>query len=64
MERRTFKGRVITGTTLSGEAIVSRAGVITLATYQKSALKNEKEVICTDQNNSDLYGKVIQGKYL
>ena len=64
MEKRTFKGRVITGTMLSGEAIVSRAGVNTLATFQKSALKNAKEVICSDQNNPDLYGKVITGKIL
>lgn len=64
MEKRTFKGRLITGSTLSGEAVVSRAGVNTLATFQKSALKNAKEVICSDQNNPDIYGKVLTNKIL
>ena len=31
---------------------------------QKSALKNAKEIIGSDQNNPDLYGKVITGKIL
>ena len=61
---KKFKGRVIAGGKLTGEAIVSRQGVNTLATFQKSALKNAKQVISSDQNNPDLYKKVLTGKIL
>ncbi len=61
---KEFKGRVINGGTLTGEALVSHAGLNTLATFQKSALKNAKQIIGSDQNNPDVYGKVITGKIL
>lgn len=61
---QTFKGRVLAGGYFKGEAIVSHQGVNTLATFQKSALKNAKRVIASDQNNPDLYGKNITGKAL
>lgn len=61
---KTFKGRVLCAGDLTGEAVVSRQGVNTLATFQKSALKNAKIVVCSDQNNKDLYNKVITGKIL
>ena len=61
---KKFKGRVIAGGKLTGEAIVSRQGVNTLATFQKSALKNAKQVISSDQNNPDLYKQNITGKIL
>lgn len=61
---KIFKGRVIAGGDLVGEAIVSHNGVNTLATFQKSALKNAKKVICSDQNNPDIYGKLLTGKIL
>lgn len=59
-----FKGRVIAAGEWQGEAIVSKQGVNTLATFQKSALKNAKEVIVSDQNNPDLFGKNITAKAL
>lgn len=61
---KEFKGRVIAGGEWKGEAVVSRQGVNTLATFQKSALKNAKRVIVSDQNNADIYGKDITGKAL
>lgn len=61
---KTFKGRVLAGGTFKGEAVVSHVGVNTLATFQKSALDNAKEVIVSDQNNKDLFGKNITGKAL
>lgn len=64
METKKFKGRVIAGGSLEGEALVSQQGVNTLATFQKSALKNAKKVISSDQNNPDLYKKEITGKIL
>ena len=59
-----FKGRVIAGGYFRGEAVVSRQGVNTLATFQTSALKNAKEVIVSDQNNPDIFGLNITGKAL
>lgn len=61
---KTFKGRVLAKGNWTGEAVVSRQGVNTLATFQSSALKNAKEVIASDQNNPDLFGKNITGKAL
>ena len=61
---KQFKGRVIAGGNWEGEAVVSRQGVNTLATFQKSALNNAKEVIVSDQNNSDIFGLNITGKAL
>lgn len=40
---KTFKGRVLASGTYKGEAVVSRQGVNTLATFQKSALKMPKK---------------------
>ena len=61
---KKFKGRVVAGGNLVGEAVVSTQGVNTLATFQKSALKNAKQVICSDQNNPDIYNKNLTGKVL
>jgi predicted aconitase with swiveling domain len=61
---KTFKGRVIAGGSLVGEAVVSRQGVNTLATFQKSALKNAKQVLSSDQNNGDIYKQNLTGKIL
>lgn len=61
---KQFKGRVINGGYYKGEAVVSRQGVNTLATFQKSALSGAKQVIVADQNNPDIYGKNITGKAL
>ncbi|HHU84820.1 MAG TPA: DUF126 domain-containing protein [Clostridiales bacterium] len=61
---KEFKGRAITGGTWTGEAVVSKQGVNTLATFQKSALNNAKTVIAADQSNPDIYQKEITGKAL
>ena len=61
---KTYKGRVIAGGTFKGEAAVSHQGFNTLASFQKSALKNAKEVYVSDQNNKDLFGVNITGKAL
>lgn len=61
---KEFKGRVLAGGEWTGEAVVSHQGVNTLATFQKSALKNAKKVIVSDQNNADIYGLNITGKAL
>ena len=61
---KKYKGRVIAGGNWEGEAVVSKGGVNTLATFQKSAMGNKKEVIVSDQNNPDIFGKNITGKAL
>jgi predicted aconitase with swiveling domain len=61
---KTFKGRVVCGGQLTGEAVVSHQGVNTLATFQKSALMQSKRVICSDQNNKDIYKKELTGKVM
>ena len=60
-KKTTFKGRVINEGEGEFECVVSRQGVNTLATFQKSALKNAKKVIGSDQNNPDVYGKNLTG---
>lgn len=59
---KRFKGRVIAGGNWQGEAVVSHAGVNTLATFQKSAMAGKQEVIVSDQNNPDIFGKTSRAK--
>lgn len=59
---KEFKGRVLAAGNWKGEAVVSRQGVNTLATFQKSALKNAKEVIVSDQNNPGYFREKYHGK--
>lgn len=59
--KNQFKGRVICEGEYEGECIVSHQGLNTLATFQKSALKNAKKIIGSDQNNPDVYGKNLTG---
>ncbi|MCR5040522.1 MAG: DUF126 domain-containing protein [Clostridia bacterium] len=61
---REFKGRVIAAGSVSGEAVVSRSGLNTLATFQKSVMDGKKTVLGGDQNNPDVYKKEITGKIL
>ena len=61
---KEFKGRPVIAGECTVEAVVSRLGFNTLASFQKSALARKKETIVSDQNNSDLFGKNITGKAL
>ena len=58
---KEFKGSVICKGSYTGECVVSKQGLNTLATFQKSALKNAKKIIGSDQNNPDVYGKNLTG---
>ena len=62
--KKTFKGRVVLGGNISGEALVSRAGLNVLASFQKSAMKKSKVAVCSDQNNKDIFGKVMTDKII
>ncbi|MCQ2814860.1 MAG: DUF126 domain-containing protein [Bacilli bacterium] len=58
---KKFNGRVLAPGSYKGKCIVSHYGLNTLATFQSSAIKGSKNVIASDQNNPDLYGKNITG---
>ncbi len=59
--KKVFKGRVICKGSYEGECVVSKQGLNTLATFQKSALKNAEQIIGSDQNNPYVYGKNLTG---
>lgn len=68
---KSFKGRVIVPGTCTAEALVSKGGFNTLASYQSAlqfgdlkAFGHDTEVLCGDQNNPDLYKKPMMGKAL
>ena len=62
--KKEFKGRPVVPGAVSAPAVVSHGGLNTLATFQKSLLAKAKEAVCADQNNPDLYNKVLTGKAL
>ena len=64
MSVRTFKGRVVVKGSVSAEALVSKGGFNTLASYQHSLMFGDKTGKCSDQNNADLYKKPMAGKAL
>ena len=61
---KQFKGRVVTPGTVTAEAVVTKSGFNTLASFQNALQFGDKEVKCGDQNNEDLYGKSMLGKAL
>ena len=61
---KEFKGRVIAPGTVKAEAVVSRAGFNTLASFQGALQFGDKKATCGDQNNADLHGKELAGKAL
>ena len=61
---KEYKGRVVVPGTCTAEALVSRNGFNTLASFQMALMFNKKGVPCGDQNNPDINGKPMQGKAL
>jgi Uncharacterized conserved protein len=61
---KEFKGRVIVAGAASGEAVVSKAGVNILASFQKDIIAKSKSIKSSDQNNPELFGKTLTGKLL
>ena len=61
---REFKGRIVAPGTVTAEAVVSRAGFNTLASFQNALQFGDKKATCGDQNNADLHGKELAGKAL
>ena len=61
---KTFQGRVVTPGCVKAEALVTREGFNTLASFQSPLQFGDKTAKCGDQNNADLYGKPMAGKAL
>ena len=61
---KEFTGRVIAPGTVTAEAVVSRVGFNTLASFQGALQFGDKKATCGDQNNPDLYNKQMVGKAL
>jgi predicted aconitase with swiveling domain len=62
--KKTFKGRPVIAGKAEGRAVVSRQGFNTLASFQRDLMANKPEIRCSDQNNAEVYGKVLSGKVL
>ena len=61
---KQFKGRVITPGEVTAEAVVTREGFNTLASFQMALQFGDKEVKCGDQSNRQIYGKPLIGRAL
>ena len=61
---KEFKGRIVTPGTVTAPALVSHAGLNTLASFQGALQFGDKKATCGDQNNPDLYNKEMAGKAL
>ena len=61
---KEFKGRVVVPGTCKAEALVSKKGFNTLASFQMALMFNKAGVPCGDQNNPDINGMPMQGKAL
>jgi len=59
---KTFRGRAILPGHIEGEALVTHTGFNTLASFQRSMIRRAKTAVCSDQDNKELYGKVLTGK--
>ena len=61
---KEFKGRVVVPGECEAEALVTKHGFNTLASYQMALQFGDKEVKCGDQNNPDIYKKSMLKKAL
>jgi uncharacterized protein len=61
---RVFQGRNVLPGDCRGEALVSHAGFNILASFQQSFALRLREAVCGDQDNPDLYKKVMTGKII
>jgi predicted aconitase with swiveling domain len=61
---KIFKGRPLIAGTATGEAVVSKAGVNILASFQRDIVAKKSVIRSSDQNNAELFGKTLTGKVL
>jgi predicted aconitase with swiveling domain len=60
----TFRGRPVLAGDVSGAALVTHHPFNTLASFIRCLTTGKKEAVCSDQDNPDLYGKVLTGAVL
>ena len=61
---KEFKGRVVTPGEVTAEAVVTKQGFNTLASFQVALQFGDKDVKCGDQSNTEIYGKPLINKAL
>ena len=61
---KSFQGRVVVPGEVEAQALVSKNGFNTLASFQHSLMFGDKTAKCGDQNNPDLYNKPMAGTAL
>ncbi|MDR3643502.1 MAG: DUF126 domain-containing protein [Clostridia bacterium] len=61
---KIFKGRPVISGAFTGSALVTHGGLNILASFQKSALAKAKTLVCSDQNNPELFKKNMTGKII
>lgn len=61
---RTFRGRAVVPGNTTADALVSRQGFNTLASFQKALMFKDQKAKCSDQNNPDIYEKPMHGAAL
>ena len=61
---KTFQGRAVVAGSATAQALVSKQGFNTLASFQKALMFKDKHAKCSDQNNPAIYEKPMQGAAL
>jgi predicted aconitase with swiveling domain len=61
---RSFKGRAVLPGNLVGEALVTRVGFNTYASFYSSLKAPTEGALCEDSSNKALYGKNMTGKII
>ena len=61
---KTFQGRAVVAGSATAQALVSKQGFNTLASFQKALMFKDKRAKCSDQNNPAIYEKPMQGAAL
>jgi predicted aconitase with swiveling domain len=61
---KIFKGRSVIKGAAEGQAVVSRGGFNTYASFYNSLSDGVKSAVCADNGNPDTHGKILSGKIL
>ncbi len=61
---RIFKGRAILAGKTNGEILVTHTGFNSLASFYRSMLRGANQAVCSDQDNKELFGKVLTDKII
>ncbi len=61
---KIFKGRPVLAGRFEGQALVTRRGFNTLASFYKSMLEGAAAAICGDQDNEALFGQNLTDKII